>query len=134
MTAEKSARAQWCLVGNIVKARPGSTQRTFKGFAPGAKVYCLPAARGDGYEQMSAIGHHQQANRMTSMVVSGDRIENWRASAVYSAEVLRLLDRTARESGRRLWASRQEVEAYIEAIRSHLAARAERSASPLGGT
>lgn len=122
MAATNRRKPRWCLVGNIVSERPGET-RDPKSFAPGAKVYCLPAPWGDGYEQITVIGHHQQANRFVAMVTSGDRIENWRAQAVYNAEVMRLLEKAARDSGRPAWSSRQEVTAYVEAIRKHLAAR-----------
>jgi hypothetical protein len=123
MTDEKPKRTQWCLIGNIIKDKPGAKQRSVKNFAPGAKVYCLPATWGDGYDQFNVIGHHQEANRFVAMVSSGDRIENWRAKAVYSAEVIHLLDKTARDSGRRNWTSRKDVETYIAAIKKHLAGR-----------
>ena len=123
MARAKGGRPQWCLIGNIVERKAPASKRSVKSFVPGAKVYCLPAPWGDGYDQFNVIGHHQEANRFVMKATAGDRIENGRAQAVYNAEVRALLDKTAQESGRRNWSSRQEVETYIKAIKAHLLAR-----------
>ncbi len=124
MAAAKPALKQWCLVGNIVAAKAGAAPRATQHFAPGAKVYCLPAAWGDGYDQFTVIGHHQQANRYVAMVSPGERIGNWRAQAVYHADIARLLAQAAADSARRNWRSRQEVQTYVVAIKTYLATRA----------
>lgn len=116
MNARKPTKHQWCLVGNIKQDKPGSKPKEVKGFAPGAKVYCLPGPWGETYEQFTVVGHHQQANRFVAMVTSVEKIENWRAQAAYNPRVLELLEKSAQETEKKMWRSRGQIETYIKGM------------------
>lgn len=109
--------SQWCLIGNIVDERPygegGQEKRSgSKHFAPGAKVYCLPAQWGDGYDQIIVIGRHRGSKHFKTMIISSIWVTNWRAKVVYNPEVLRRIRIVTAEPGRQNWKSREEVEAW----------------------
>ncbi|MGR8948660.1 MAG: hypothetical protein ACU84Q_11470 [Gammaproteobacteria bacterium] len=126
MSARKTAKNQWCLVGNIKEEKVGPKKKPVKSFAPGAKVYCLPGPWGEPYEQLTVVGHHQQANRFVAMVTSVDKIENWRAQAAYNPRVLELLAKSARETDKQNWTSKAQVESYIEGIKKSASDRLAR--------
>ncbi len=71
-----------------------------KHFFPGTKVYCLPVQWGDGYEQIVVIGRHSGSPKLCRMIISHRFITNWRAQAVHSPAVHRLMDKETRIS---LW-------------------------------
>ena len=113
---------RWCLVGNIVQEHPfgeggSQIQRGAKHFSPGTKVYCLPAQWGDGYERIIVIGRHRGSKRFVTMVIRSDWVTNWRAKVVYEPSVLRLIEEATRESWRRDWGSKEEVESYVASLR-----------------
>jgi hypothetical protein len=99
--------SQWCLVGNI-KDKAGT-----KHFSAGAKVYCLPAQWGDGYEKITVVAKHRGSGRLVKMVFSSSWITNWRAQVVYSPSVLELLAEETRN-----WQSKEEVLEYVGAMLS----------------
>ncbi len=114
--------SQWCLVGNIVEERPygeggKETRRGTKHFAPGAKVYCLPAVfTGYGGEPFLAIGRHRKSGRFISLLIRREWVTNLRAKLVYHPEVVRLIDEAiaANERGMgRPWKTREDVEDWI---------------------
>jgi hypothetical protein len=108
--------SQWCLVGNIIEPSPSdldqqpSSQGT-KHFSGGTKVYCLPAQWGDGYDKIKVIGRHRGSRQFVTMIISADRVTNWRAKVVYDPEVLRRLAQIGRN-----WQTKAEVEAYLESL------------------
>lgn len=117
-----SMPTQWCLVGNIIEERPygpggQEVRRGTKHFAPGTKVYCLPAQWGDGYEQILVIGRHRGSKKWVTMVISSDWVTNWRAKLVYEPAVLRRLHVATSEAGRRNWTSQAEVEECVASLR-----------------
>ena len=61
-------------------------------FRPGAKLYCLPALWGDGYEQIKVTGHHRGSHRYVTMVLPSRLLTNWRVERVYSPHVIRTFD------------------------------------------
>jgi hypothetical protein len=106
------------LVGNIVQERPYSEggqelRHGTKHFAPGTKVYCLPAQWGDGYEKIIAIGRHRGSKDWVTMVVESSWVTNWRAKVVYELAVLRRIQMATKEAWQRNWTSQQEVEACV---------------------
>jgi len=115
-----AAGPRWCLVGNIVAERPygpdgEETRRGTKHFAPGTKVYCLPAQWGDGYQQIKVVGRHRGSKRLVTMVISCDWVTNFRAMEVHSPAVLRRLDKAG--SG---WKSRKHVLEYVASIAEYV--------------
>src|SRR5688500_5863471 len=68
-----AAEGDWCLVGNIrrnwARNEGESTEEGTKHFLPGAKVYCLPAAWGDGYEKIQVIGMGRKPRRYISVIM-----------------------------------------------------------------
>lgn len=108
--------SQWCLVGNIVQDRPygeGGQEHKHgtKHFAPGTKVYCLPAQWGDGYESIVVIGHHRGSKEWVTMVINSAWVTNWRAQVVYAPAVLRRIQAATNEAGQRNWTTKDEIEA-----------------------
>lgn len=79
----------WCLVANFRRERPsGPSGQTIvaggtKHFAPGAKVYCLPPDRGDGYETVPIIARHRVSHRYIKTYTNSLWLENWRVKLVY---------------------------------------------------
>jgi hypothetical protein len=108
--------SQWCLVGNIIELslydrdQQPSPQGT-KHFSGGPKVYCLPAQWGDGYDKIKVVGCHRGSKQFVTMIISADRVTNWRAKVVYDPEVLRRLAQI-----RFNWQTKAEVEAYLESL------------------
>lgn len=85
--------AVWCVVANIAREQRfgpsgNESRRGTKHFAPGAKVYCLPAHWGDGYEDIMVIGRHRATHRYVKMVLPAKRLTNWRVDLVYSPHVI----------------------------------------------
>lgn len=122
--------SQWCLIGNIVEERPygegGHEMRPgTKHFSGGAKVYCLPAQWGDGYEQIIVIGRHRGSKQFRTMIISSEWVTNWRATVVYNPEVLRRIKMATSDPWRKNWQSKEEVEMYVKSITEY---RAKRSA------
>lgn len=110
--------SQWCLVGNIVHERrygEGGNQvrQGTRHFAPGTKVYCLPAQWGDGYEHIVVIGRHRGSHGWATMVIESAWVTNWRAQVVYEPAVLRRIQEATSEPGRRNWRSKEEVDTYV---------------------
>jgi len=79
----------WCLVANFRRERPyGPGGQTIvaggtKHFASGAKVYCLPPDRGDGYETVPIIARHRVSHRYIKTYTKSAWLENWRVKRVY---------------------------------------------------
>jgi hypothetical protein len=79
----------WCLVANFRRERPYGPegQTTVPGgtrhFAPGAKVYCLPPDRGNGYETVPIIARHRVSHRYITAYTNSAWLENWRVKLVY---------------------------------------------------
>jgi len=124
----KSDGTQWCLVGHIVEVRKygqggEETRRGTKHFAPGTKVYCLPARWGDGYEQIIAIGRHRGSTRFRTMVISSAWVTDWRAKVVYSPEVLRRINCATDKRGRGNWTTKEHVEEYVAFLKEREAER-----------
>jgi hypothetical protein len=122
--SDQQLESQWCLVGNIVEHRPhgeGGTEMRpgTKHFSGGTKVYCLPAQWGDGYDQIIVVGRHRGSKHFKTMIISSAWVTNFRAKVVYNPEVLRRLNVATDEQGRRNWQSQEEVEMYVESIRTH---------------
>lgn len=120
--------SQWCLVGNIVQKQPygegGQEQRSgTKHFAPGAKVYCLPAQWGDGYEKIVVIGRHRGSKEYVTMVIESAWVTNWRAKVVYEPAVLRCIQSATKEAWQRNWTSQDEVETYMAELAQRTAER-----------
>src|SRR5262245_49726707 len=106
-----SEEPQWMLVGNVKRFThkgPGGriVELGVKHFAPGAKVYCLPEAWGDGYENVRVVGKHR-GGRKINIVMPSKHIEHWRAQLVYSPELLRLIG----EDG---WGADEEAEKTVK--------------------
>jgi hypothetical protein len=115
--------SQWCLVGNIVEERPygeggKEIRRGTKHFAPGAKVYCLPAVYTKfGGEPLFAIGRHRKSGRFISILIRPDWVTNLRAKLVYHPEVLRRIDEAIAANTRGMGPpcpSQEIVERYID--------------------
>jgi hypothetical protein len=123
-----TAPSQWCLVGNSVPERPygagGQEQRSgTKHFAPGTKVYCLPAQWGDGYEKIVVIGRHRGSKEYVTMVIEATWVTNWRAKVVYAPAVLRRIQAATKEAWQRNWTSQEEVETYVAELTRRTAKR-----------
>jgi hypothetical protein len=108
--------SQWCLVGNIIEPSSDDRDRQAtpdgtKHFSGGTKVYCLPAQWGDGYNKIKVIGRHRGSKQFVTMIVSADRVANWRAKVVYDPEVLRRLAQIKPN-----WQTKAEIEAYLESL------------------
>jgi hypothetical protein len=108
--------SQWCLVGNIIEPSPFDRDQQpapqgTKHFSGGTKVYCLPAQWGDGYDKIKVIGRHRESKQFVTMIISADRVTNWRAKVVYDPEVLRRLAQIGRN-----WQTKAAVEAYLESL------------------
>ncbi len=79
----------WCLIAKFRKERsygpegqttvPGGT----KHFMAGAKVYCFPPDRGDGYETVPIIARHRVSHRHIKTYTNSAWLENWRIKLVY---------------------------------------------------
>jgi hypothetical protein len=109
---------QWCLVGNIVNEHPAGEggqewRRGTKHFAPGAKVYCLPAQWGDGYESIVVIGRHRGSRAWVTMVIEAAWVTNWRAQVVYAPAALRRIQQATTLAGRRNWTGEDEAKQYV---------------------
>jgi hypothetical protein len=107
---------QWCLVGNIIEPSPldldqQPTPQGNKHFSGGTKVYCLPAQWGDGYAKIRVIGRHRGSKQFVTMIISADRVVNWRARVVYDPEVLRRLAQIQPN-----WQTKAEIEAYLDSL------------------
>ena len=59
-----------------------------KRFSAGTKVYCMPAAWGDGYQKVIVFGKHRGAHGLVQMVLPSKLITHWRAQVVYSPSLL----------------------------------------------
>jgi hypothetical protein len=106
--------SQWCLVGNIIDPSDRDQQPSPQGtkhFSGGTKVYCLPAQWGDGYDKIKVIGRHRGSRQFVTMIISADRVTNWRAKVVYDPEVLRRLAQIWFN-----WQTKAEVETYLESL------------------
>jgi hypothetical protein len=118
-----SEKTQWCLVGNIVAERKSGVggkeiHRGTKHFAAGAKVFCLPAQWGDGYDQIIVIGRHRGSHRFVTMIISSDWVTNWRAKTVYDPAVLEILASLEKEEGRSNWKSKEDVEDRVVSLKT----------------
>jgi hypothetical protein len=117
----QSDGTQWCLVGNIVEHRRFGEEHELhsgtKHFSPGAKVYCLPAQWGDGYENIVVIGRHRGSKNLVCMIIRSDWVTNWRAEVVYKPAVLRKLKQAEKEY--RNWTTKEEIEIYLKSICEH---------------
>ena len=109
------------LVGNVIDERPygeggKETRRGTKHFAPGAKVYCLPAVyTKHGGDPLFAIGRHRKSGRFISLMIRREWVTNLRARLVYHPDVRRIEEATA-ASTRGMgppWTSREKVEEFI---------------------
>lgn len=85
--------AVWCVVANVAEEQPfgpggHELRRGTKHFAPGAKVYCLPAQWGDGYEKIVVVGRHRATHCYVRIVLPAKRLTNWRTDLVYSPHVI----------------------------------------------
>ena len=84
----------WCLVGNVVdwhRVGPdGHLTRGTNHFRPGAKLYCMPPAWGDGYERAYVVGRHRSGG-LRCVVMGVSLIENFRLKKVYSPSVIRAI-------------------------------------------
>jgi hypothetical protein len=113
--------SDWCLVGNIVEEHElGESRQIVRGskhFTPGTKVYCLPPQWGDGYEKVVVVGIARGSRRWISVVLSANLVTNWRARVVYQPTALRRL-RQGIDGFNRQWKSREEVETWVELLRS----------------
>ena len=87
---EPTPASKWCLVGNIRSRGPdGEEIRSgTKHFSAGTKVYCMPAARGEGHEKVIVFGKRRGAHGLVQMVVPSKVIAHWRAQVVYSPSLL----------------------------------------------
>jgi len=110
MTEQNS---QWCLIANVL---PGVTNATSRHFSAGTKVYCLPAAWGDGYEQIPVVGVHRGSRKLACVVVSREGIGNWRAKVVYSPAVLRMISEWCLQKGHPNWSGEQHVGEYLDLV------------------
>lgn len=82
----------WCLVANLRQmSHDGELHFRFshgdRHFPPGAKVYCFPPARDDGYENIRIVGRHRASGQYVTMVVSAKRLTDWRAQRVHNPRV-----------------------------------------------
>jgi hypothetical protein len=82
----------WCLVANLRQMNhDGELHFRFshgdRHFPPGAKVYCFPPARDDGYENIRIVGRHKASRRYVTMVVSAKRLTHWRAQRVNNPRI-----------------------------------------------
>lgn len=84
----------WCLVGNVVDwhhaGLDGHLERGAKHFRPGARLYCMPPAWGDGYERAYVFGLHRRGG-LRCVVMGVSLIENFRLKKVYSPSVIRAI-------------------------------------------
>ena len=90
---DEAPPSQWCLVGNIrTRVAYGHGGQEIRSgtqhFSAGTKVYCLPAAWGDGFERVIVFGKHRGSPALVQMVVPAKAICNWRAQVVYSPGLL----------------------------------------------
>lgn len=83
----------YCLVGNIVEERLDKTSNKVvtgtRHFSPKTKVYCYPPLWGDGYEKIKVIGRYRKSARLVTMIISSERVTNWRLKTVYNPLVIR---------------------------------------------
>jgi hypothetical protein len=89
-------------------------QRGLRHFAPGAKVWVLPAQWGDGGDSVIVVGHHRgtRGKGYARIVIRRRHLTGFRAAAVYSPALMRALTRPwkGRETGPALWAGRDDAE------------------------
>ncbi len=126
----------WAVVANVVReARHGPggevTTQGLRHFAPGTKVWVLPAQWGDGWHSAVLVGRHRGSRRFAQMVVPLWHLENFRTQGVYSPAVMTQLKKPldGQQGEPRQWRSEQEAQ---EAISKHPTTRG-RLAHPIEG-
>jgi hypothetical protein len=105
----------WCLIGNGGGLRDRGEGTGTKHFSQGTKVYCLPAAWGDGYERVIVVGLHRDSKKLVTLIMSVRDISNWRVTEIHQQEVLRRLSEGYKEF-RPQWKSRAEVDEYVRQL------------------
>ena len=92
--SKQSTKAVWCLVANLRQMDHHAEahfrfSRGERHFPPGAKVYCFPPLREEGYENIRIVGRHRASRGYVTMVVSTQRLTNWRTQLVRNPRVAR---------------------------------------------
>ena len=99
-----------CLVANVkelVTKGPSEakvTERGTKYFSGGTKVYCLPPLWGDGYSQIAVLGRHRGARCLCRMVISRERLENFRFQTTGNPYVIAQIKKCGKD-----WSSYEET-------------------------
>ena len=93
-TAEQTATPVWCLVANVLIARPSgpggaALRHGTKHFAPGAKVFVIAAFWGMGAESVSVVGRHRKTRRYFTINMKWKTPHHWRTELVYSPTVMK---------------------------------------------
>jgi hypothetical protein len=86
-------------------------------FAPGTKVWVLPAQWGDGWESALVVGRHRGSpHRNVQLIVGLRHLENFRVEAIYSPSVYREMRKPIEPMARppTQWESREHAQAIIE--------------------
>ncbi len=108
----------YCVVANVAgetaQGEGGLDIRAgLKHFAPGAKVWVLPAQWGDGGESVMVVGRHRgRGGPYIRMVIPRRHLMNYRVRGVYSPAVLRALTKQLKgcDYGPRLWVTLDEAQ------------------------
>lgn len=117
---EQAPLLGYCLVANVAEetahGEGGLELRSgIRHFAPGAKVWVLPAQWGDGGEKLLVAGYHRGTRGRRGyvrIVVPRRHLTNFRVRGIYSPALLETLTRPVCPGGRaaRLWDTREAAE------------------------
>ncbi|MBR5370891.1 MAG: hypothetical protein IK130_01615 [Oscillospiraceae bacterium] len=108
----------WCMVGNIVHQHTyGENQEIRYGskqFSGGTKVFCAPAAWGDGYENIVVIGTPRFKRSYIEVIMRSEYIENFRMQRIFKPAVLKRMCASPYRWWGDLDEDRAEIIAYLE--------------------
>ena len=106
MSDEGNELLAWCVVANV--ADP------LRHFAPGARVWVLPAFSRNGDQRLFVVGHHRAGKRYVRMIVERRHLTDFRVRGIYSPGVLRRIMQPHRDPRLalrvRLWDSREQAQ------------------------
>jgi hypothetical protein len=118
--SEQAQLIAYCLVANVAQetahGEGGLELRSgIRHFAPGAKVWVLPAQWGDGGEKLLVAGHHRGTRGRRGyvrIVVPRRHLTNFRVQGIYSWALIEALTRPVNGLDRagQLWTTREAAE------------------------
>lgn len=83
----------YAIVANIIDkyylGEEKKINRGVKQFRAGAKVYCIPTYGGSGHERIIVLGKARKSGRQITLVITCQRLKNWRVQKVYSPATIK---------------------------------------------